>query len=51
MKIVLAYFGGLDTTIIIPWLKEYYEGCDTHAQQETRCYEHYQCDLTTAKRY
>ncbi|MDR0196679.1 MAG: argininosuccinate synthase [Oscillospiraceae bacterium] len=26
-KIVLAYSGGLDTSIIIPWLKENYEGC------------------------
>ena len=26
-KIVLAYSGGLDTTAIIPWLKENYEGC------------------------
>ena len=25
-KIVLAYSGGLDTSIIIPWLKEHYEG-------------------------
>ena len=25
-KIVLAYSGGLDTSIIIPWLKERYEG-------------------------
>ena len=24
-KIVLAYSGGLDTTCIIPWLKENYE--------------------------
>ncbi|MDR1687491.1 MAG: argininosuccinate synthase, partial [Clostridiales bacterium] len=24
-KIVLAYSGGLDTTVIIPWLKENYE--------------------------
>ena len=23
-KIVLAYSGGLDTSIIIPWLKEHY---------------------------
>lgn len=30
MKIVLAYSGGLDTTIIIPWLKEYYD-CDVIA--------------------
>ena len=27
-KIVLAYSGGLDTTVIIPWLKEQYEGCE-----------------------
>ncbi len=26
-KIVLAYSGGLDTSIIIPWLKETYPGC------------------------
>ena len=25
-KIVLAYSGGLDTSIIIPWLKENYDG-------------------------
>ncbi len=24
-KIVLAYSGGLDTSIIIPWLKEHYD--------------------------
>ncbi|KAI4453891.1 argininosuccinate synthase [Holotrichia oblita] len=27
-KIVLAYSGGLDTTVIIPWLKENYEECE-----------------------
>ncbi len=27
-KIVLAYSGGLDTSIIIPWVKENYEGCE-----------------------
>ncbi len=27
-KIVLAYSGGLDTSIIIPWLKENYSGAD-----------------------
>jgi argininosuccinate synthase len=27
-KIVLAYSGGLDTSIIIPWLKENYTGCE-----------------------
>ena len=26
-KVVLAYSGGLDTSIIIPWLKENY-GCE-----------------------
>ena len=25
MKIVLAYSGGLDTSVIIPWLKENYD--------------------------
>ena len=24
-KIVLAYSGGLDTTVIVPWLKENYD--------------------------
>ena len=27
-KIVLAYSGGLDTTVIIPWLRENYDGCE-----------------------
>ena len=27
-KIVLAYSGGLDTSIIIPWLKEHYDGAE-----------------------
>ncbi|MBR6709587.1 MAG: argininosuccinate synthase, partial [Clostridia bacterium] len=27
-KIVLAYSGGLDTSIIIPWLKDNYPGCE-----------------------
>ena len=31
MKIVLAYSGGLDTSVIIPWLKENYEGCEVIA--------------------
>jgi argininosuccinate synthase len=30
-KIVLAYSGGLDTSIIIPWLKENYEGAEVVA--------------------
>jgi argininosuccinate synthase len=30
LKIVLAYSGGLDTSIIIPWLKENYPGCEVH---------------------
>lgn len=27
-KVLLAYSGGLDTSVIIPWLKENYEGCE-----------------------
>lgn len=27
-KIVLAYSGGLDTSVMIPWLKENYSGCE-----------------------
>ena len=30
-KVVLAYSGGLDTSIIIPWLKENYNNCDVIA--------------------
>ncbi len=30
-KIALAYSGGLDTSIIIPWLKETYPGCEVIA--------------------
>ncbi|MGI6743931.1 MAG: argininosuccinate synthase [Eubacteriales bacterium] len=30
-RIVLAYSGGLDTSVIIPWLKENYEGCEVIA--------------------
>ncbi|MBE6038005.1 MAG: argininosuccinate synthase [Anaerofustis stercorihominis] len=30
MKIVLAYSGGLDTSTIVPWLKENYD-CEVHA--------------------
>ena len=30
-KIVLAYSGGLDTSVILPWLKERYPGCETIA--------------------
>ncbi len=30
-KVVLAYSGGLDTSIIIPWLKEHYGGCEVIA--------------------
>ena len=30
-KIVLAYSGGLDTTVIIPWLKENYNDCEVIA--------------------
>ena len=27
-KVVLAYSGGLDTSVIVPWLKENYSGCE-----------------------
>ncbi|MBW2192677.1 MAG: argininosuccinate synthase [Deltaproteobacteria bacterium] len=27
-KVVLAYSGGLDTSVIVPWLKQNYEGCE-----------------------
>ena len=30
-KVVLAYSGGLDTSVIIPWLKENYNGCEVVA--------------------
>ena len=30
-KVVLAYSGGLDTSIIIPWLKENYNNCEVVA--------------------
>ena len=30
-KVVLAYSGGLDTSVIIPWLKDNYEGCEVIA--------------------
>lgn len=28
---MLAYSGGLDTSVIIPWLKEHYDGCEVIA--------------------
>ena len=30
-KVVLAYSGGLDTSVIIPWLKEHYNNCEVIA--------------------
>ncbi|MGE4549624.1 MAG: argininosuccinate synthase [Intestinibacillus sp.] len=30
-KVVLAYSGGLDTSVLIPWLKEHYDGCEVIA--------------------
>ena len=30
-KVVLAYSGGLDTSVIIPWLKDNYDGCEVIA--------------------
>ena len=33
-KVVLAYSGGLDTSIIIPWLTETYGDCEVVAVQD-----------------
>ena len=30
-KVVLAYSGGLDTSVMIPWLKENYNNCEVIA--------------------
>ena len=30
-KVILAYSGGLDTSVIIPWLKEHYNNCEVIA--------------------
>ena len=38
-KVVLAYSGGLDTSIIIPWLKENYNNCEV-------CLLYTSCTLT-----
>ncbi|PJH64100.1 argininosuccinate synthase domain-containing protein, partial [Salmonella enterica] len=27
-KVLLAYSGGLDTSVIVPWLKENYDDCE-----------------------
>ncbi len=35
-KVVLAYSGGLDTSIIIPWLKENYNNCEVIAVSRVR---------------
>ena len=35
-KVVLAYSGGLDTSIIIPWLKENYNNCEVGHLPELR---------------
>ena len=35
-KVVLAYSGGLDTSIIIPWLKENYNNCEVIAVSRRR---------------
>ena len=43
-KVVLAYSGGLDTSVIIPWLKENYNNCEVIAvtgdlgQGASKCY-------------
>ena len=35
-KVVLAYSGGLDTSIIIPWLKENYNNCEVVAVSDRK---------------
>ena len=35
-KVVLAYSGGLDTSIIIPWLKENYNNPEIIDRKSTR---------------
>ena len=30
-KIALAYSGGLDTSVMIPWLLDHYPGCEVYA--------------------
>ena len=35
-KVVLAYSGGLDTSVIIPWLKENYNNCEVIAVARQR---------------
>ena len=27
-KVILAYSGGLDTSVIVPWVKEHYDDCE-----------------------
>ena len=36
-KVVLAYSGGLDTSVIIPWLKENYHNCEVIAVTVRPC--------------
>ena len=36
-KVVLAYSGGLDTSVIIPWLKENYNNCEVIAVTADLC--------------
>ena len=36
-KVVLAYSGGLDTSIIIPWLKENYNRVNQVIQNQSLC--------------
>ena len=33
-KVVLAYSGGLDTSAIVPWLKENYNDCEVSKPPE-----------------
>ena len=38
-KVVLAYSGGLDTSIIVPWLKQHYGNTILKTLQERHSYK------------
>ena len=50
-KIVLAYSGGLDTSIIIPWLKENYPGCEVIAVNGNEHYSALSADKSGKKAF
>ena len=36
-KVMLAYSGGLDTSVIVPWLKENYGNCEVICYTDSHC--------------